>query len=399
MMNFVRSRFFYLMITRASSSDEKYAFIFRSIAFDQEKFYNQNTTASVGVDLGKIRDLAIAGIKMDDREEIDKLMTIVSCNFVMRNSETGKLLESAPEPPPPLSLRSSLPATPARLGSISMALAGCSGAIKVKRLSSDEIQVLVDGERWEKGWERKMSKFRKRIMKESGIDAASTIGSSPALMLSVEKRNLSHSRMQRILASFLSIDSPESIMHAGMKDKVGVTRQTVSVCVSRRKSKEIISRVSALGGVVHSSGICRVVARCVGWGKPIKIGDLDGNDFEVVIRDVVDCKTGEGVTEEGLAKVRERFECEGGYEVLNYFGTQRVGNDDCDVEKFGYDSWMVGEDIIRGEWERAVCKMCAGRINVNGEDVDKSSSLCKFKEMFISSLRQSFENSSNLKVD
>ena len=70
----------------------------------------------------------------------------------------------------------------------------------------------------------------------------------------------------------------------------------------------------------------------------IKLGDLDGNRFELVIRNV------ERVTREALETVMNSVKERG---FINYFGTQRFGTQ-------GIPTHDIGRELIMGRYSEAV---------------------------------------------
>jgi tRNA pseudouridine13 synthase len=106
---------------------------------------------------------------------------------------------------------------------------------------------------------------------------------------------------------------PKETGFAGMKDRRGVTTQTLSLHAPRGvKGDELASRVRALaleGIVVHGA---------TPHGHKMKPGHLAGNRFSIAVRDVPPDRLGE------VTSALERIAREG---VPNAFGAQRFGRD------------------------------------------------------------------------
>jgi tRNA pseudouridine13 synthase len=133
-----------------------------------------------------------------------------------------------------------------------------------------------------------------------------------------------HGRTTSEVVSALSraLDVPErDIGVAGLKDKVGVTTQTVSL--PRRPELEARVRDLAL------SDVTVLEAR---WHKnKLKTGHLKGNRFDIVVREVADVSAAlagfEAIAREG---------------VPNAFGPQRFGIDGRNVERA--KAWLSGKE-------------------------------------------------------
>ncbi|VDD74990.1 unnamed protein product [Mesocestoides corti] len=130
-----------------------------------------------------------------------------------------------------------------------------------------------------------------------------------------------------VIGRMLKINS-NSFTYAGTKDKRAITTQNVSIKnVSSRRLASLNPRLNGikLGNFKYSS-------------EPIALGDLHGNRFSVVIRDVV-------ADDSVIHKAVQEWQKHG---FINYFGLQRFGH--CN-EARTYD---IGKEIIKSSWEKAI---------------------------------------------
>lgn len=149
------------------------------------------------------------------------------------------------------------------------------------------------------------------------------------LVIEVEKRDWDTHKLIREIARALRI-SQRRISFAGTKDRRAVTRQRMAIM--NLDEDELMDlripdlRISVLGRT----------------NRPLGLGDLRGNRFRIVIRDLaVDADSARGRMERITSEISEI----GG--VPNYFGVQRFG----EIRPVTH---LVGEAIIRGDLERAV---------------------------------------------
>jgi tRNA pseudouridine13 synthase len=112
---------------------------------------------------------------------------------------------------------------------------------------------------------------------------------------------------------------------AGLKDKVGVTTQTISIPAGRDATIDARAAALAIDGVT------------VHWarrhGNKLRTGHLAGNRFEVVVRGVDSARVAEAIA------ALERVGREG---APNAYGTQRFGREGDNAERAR--AWL------RGEW-------------------------------------------------
>jgi tRNA pseudouridine13 synthase len=152
-------------------------------------------------------------------------------------------------------------------------------------------------------------------------------GSGEHSYLTIEKRGITTLEAIRRIANSLKVPERD-IGYAGMKDAVGVTRQTISI--QRITSEKALAL--ELDGV-------RVVSAELHSNK-LKVGHLKGNRFHVVIRGV------SGAASQLVPAILETLIKRG---VPNYFGYQRYG-----VQG---NSHLIGAAMLRRDWRECVDRL------------------------------------------
>ena len=155
--------------------------------------------------------------------------------------------------------------------------------------------------------------------------------------VTIEKRGLTTLEAVRRISRELGVPDRE-IGYAGMKDAVGVTRQTVSI---PRVSPDVCSALNLPGIAVLAS---------VRHRNKLRLGHLAGNRFRVRVREVGDeaSERAEAV----LAVLTARG-------VPNYFGAQRYG--------LHGNSHLIGRAMVRGEWRIAFDHVIGDPVAVRDE--------------------------------
>jgi tRNA pseudouridine13 synthase len=157
------------------------------------------------------------------------------------------------------------------------------------------------------------------------LPAYAASGSGEHLFVRFTKRGLTTDDAVRALAQGAGVRARD-VGVAGLKDKVAVTTQTVSLPVPRGERDAFDDRVRGLaipGVVIHEAKR---------HGNKLRTGHLSGNRFDIVVRGldpaVVDAVAGE----------LERVGREG---VPNAFGAQRFGRDKDNAERAL--AWLTGK--------------------------------------------------------
>lgn len=152
-------------------------------------------------------------------------------------------------------------------------------------------------------------------------------GSYPHLVVRVELVDRETNAFATALANRLGI-SRKRVNWAGTKDKRAITTQLMTLT---EVQPEPVRSVSLAGADIE------VLGRA---GRPIRLGDLVGNEFEVTVRDV----TAPDQVEETTAGLRQFGD--GTVAVPNYFGQQRFGSKRPITHR-------VGAAILDGDWAEA----------------------------------------------
>ncbi|KAG0430756.1 hypothetical protein HPB47_022399 [Ixodes persulcatus] len=140
------------------------------------------------------------------------------------------------------------------------------------------------------------------------------------------KENADTMEAVNMIASVLR-QAPSCFAYAGTKDKRGKTCQLVSVYrVPARNLLGLNKRKWALviGNVSYEE-------------KGIKLGDLLGNRFAIILRDVVGSRSD---IEEAVQSLSEKG-------FINYYGTQRFGTTSVSTQE-------IGRELLKGNYEAAV---------------------------------------------
>jgi tRNA pseudouridine13 synthase len=143
----------------------------------------------------------------------------------------------------------------------------------------------------------------------------------------VQKMGLSTMDVANILASSLKI-SRNYVSYAGLKDKRAITTQLMSV-------------PSRAVDLLRSVELSRVDIRDISYTRhPIQVGDLWGNRFTILLRDInSDCDSATSV----VNQIKKR-------PLLNYFGVQRFG-------LTRPNTHLVGKALIKRDFEGSVRAM------------------------------------------
>jgi tRNA pseudouridine13 synthase len=141
----------------------------------------------------------------------------------------------------------------------------------------------------------------------------------------LQKIGLSTIDVSRILGSALKIPSSQ-ITYAGLKDKRAITVQAMSVPSRVHES-------------IKSLNLSNIIIRDLKYSHhPIQIGDLWGNHFQILLRDLeIDC-------EEAAKLIRPLNTTP----LLNYFGIQRFGI------PIRPNTHLVGSSLVKRKFEEAI---------------------------------------------
>ena len=151
------------------------------------------------------------------------------------------------------------------------------------------------------------------------------------LMVEVTKTNWDTNHFLKAYSSALGI-SHKRITYAGTKDKKAVTVQKMSLYDVTKEQVENI----------HLKDVSvRVLGRSQG---PIGLGDLEGNEFKIEVRNI---ESSIEETKASVEKTSAEIQKSGG--VPNFFGIQRFGS----IRPLTH---LVGADILGGDLEKALMR-------------------------------------------
>jgi tRNA pseudouridine13 synthase len=170
------------------------------------------------------------------------------------------------------------------------------------------------------------------------IPAYLPCGAGEHLYLTIEKRGLTTLEAVRRIAGALKV-SERDIGYAGMKDAVGVTRQSISL--------QKVTAGDALA--LKLEGI--TVLSALRHGNKLKPGHLKGNRFRITVRGVT------GHAAESAAAILAVLQRRG---VPNYFGIQRYGAQG--------NSHLIGAAMLRRDWQGAVDTLIGDPAAVQDDD-------------------------------
>jgi len=144
----------------------------------------------------------------------------------------------------------------------------------------------------------------------------------PHSIFIMAKRELDTFDAIRLLSRKTTIPLYE-IGYAGLKDKHAVTRQYISIPSHYLIQFQNTERLSLFFVGYHN--------------KKIKIGDLKGNKFDIVVRDIRHNK---------IDRIYEKMKCVSLFGVPNYFDSQRFGS--------VFNNEFIGKYLIKKKYEDAV---------------------------------------------
>lgn len=158
----------------------------------------------------------------------------------------------------------------------------------------------------------------------------------------LKKTNYTTERAVQQIANALHIDR-KRIGYAGNKDKLAVTEQNISI-KNIKKDK------------VENLKLKDIELKFIGYSKePISLGDLEGNSFEIIVRNI-------GKSPICLKK------------IINYFGEQR----------FSRNNAEIGKAIIKKDFKKAVDRILE---NIRDQEKKVVEHLEKHKNDLVGALK------------
>lgn len=181
------------------------------------------------------------------------------------------------------------------------------------------------------------SRVNKRVLSEQNKDenGVENWGYGPAsdfIHFTMYKENKDTMDVANILSKYLRTPT-RMIRFSGTKDRRAVTCQRMSI------SKISLERLNALNRVLK--GV--VIGGFKYENYSLNLGDLEGNEFTIGIRDVEIAPTCSMKLEEILEKGCSSLSKNG---FINYFGMQRFGT-------FSVSTHEIGKEVLMGNWKRA----------------------------------------------
>lgn len=151
------------------------------------------------------------------------------------------------------------------------------------------------------------------------------------LHFSLYKENKETMEVASILAKFLKTQV-KNIKYAGTKDRRGVTVQKMSL------ERFTVERVTTLNKALKG---CKLGSFEYS-DKPLKLGDLKGNEFIITIKNVESVDPTISI-EDALIPILNSLKNTG---FINYFGMQRFGT-------FSISTHEIGKEILKSQWKNA----------------------------------------------
>lgn len=163
------------------------------------------------------------------------------------------------------------------------------------------------------------------------IPAYDPCGEGEHLYLGIQKTNMPHTEMLGVICRHFKVEE-SAIGFAGMKDRVAITHQTVSVHLptDRPVGELRHERLNVMWAKRHTNKLRR--------------GHLRGNRFVIRIR---------GVEPTMVRAVKQRMEVLEKQGIPDYFGEQRFG--------YRVNNQVLGRLFARGEWRELLDEMLGSR--------------------------------------
>ena len=194
----------------------------------------------------------------------------------------------------------------------------------------------------------KKSRINKHVQAEQNKDSngVENWGYGPAkefIHFTLHKENKDTMQAVNLICKLLRMPT-RAIRYAGTKDRRAVTTQRLSI------SKISIDRLNALNRTLKGMLIGGFKFNEVS----LNLGELNGNEFIICIRDVklndVSSMPLEKILENGCKSLSENG-------FVNYFGMQRFGT-------FSISTHEIGKELLLDNWEKAANLILSDQVNV-----------------------------------
>lgn len=146
----------------------------------------------------------------------------------------------------------------------------------------------------------------------------------PFAILELTKKDMDLIAAKKAIAKKLKISYKE-ISHAGIKDKIAVTTQLISIKTNRKDTMNFQTPTMSLKKV-----------GCL--TKELQSGDLKGNKFTITLRDL---------TKEDIAKIKSNLKRINSIGIPNFFDSQRFGED---LRREGF----IAKRLMKDDYETAL---------------------------------------------
>ncbi|EDO18331.1 hypothetical protein Kpol_1013p2 [Vanderwaltozyma polyspora DSM 70294] len=221
--------------------------------------------------------------------------------------------------------------------------------ILLRKAFNNELEsVTTDENTFKIARNNKKSRVNKQLLAEQTKDAngIENWGYGPAkefIHFTLHKENKDTMQAVNIICKLLRMPT-RIIRYAGTKDRRGVTAQRLSI------TNISIDRLNALNRTLKGM----IIGGYKFDDKSLNLGDLNGNEFTITVRDV-DLKDSNGIP---LSKILESS-CESlktnGF--INYFGMQRFGT-------FSISTHEIGKELLLENWKKAANLILSDQTNV-----------------------------------
>ena len=164
-------------------------------------------------------------------------------------------------------------------------------------------------------------------------------GQGEHLYIRVQKKGLAHTELIELLKNHFGVQE-EAVGAAGMKDRVALTSQTISIHLPGR-AQEVPNAAAAAGAIEDP----RVQVVWADWHEnKLRRGHLAGNRFSIRIRELDPLQAPQ--VWRGLRELERRG-------VPNHYGTQRFG--------YRRNTHRLGSMILRRAWDELAAELLGSR--------------------------------------
>ncbi|MBT4577058.1 tRNA pseudouridine(13) synthase TruD [Candidatus Woesearchaeota archaeon] len=146
----------------------------------------------------------------------------------------------------------------------------------------------------------------------------------PYAILELKKKDMDLINAKKAIAKKLRISYKE-ISHAGIKDKIAVTTQLISIKTNRKDTMNFQTPTISIKKI-----------GCL--PKPLQSGDLRGNKFTITLRDL---------TKDDIKKIKSNLKRINSTGIPNFFDSQRFGED---LRREGF----IAKRLMKDDYETAL---------------------------------------------